>query len=234
MIKFIPVLFVLLTVYSQQNTLKGEIFGVLGPGQYIVTEDIVIPPDKTLTLRSGTVLLFDGFFTFTVKGGLVAEGTEQNRIIFTSIKDEQYGGKSPEAMDWNHIEIATSASSISLTNTSLFYTTDGIVSSKGDIKLMNVSVHKSGMNRISITGQDLNPSESGFYTHGYPRTPVKPDLPLTPEEEEEKHYLRWIISGGIVASIVAIAVYYLFEEDDDEQPEIIKDPPPPPSPNGIR
>jgi len=58
---------------------------------YVVTGDIKIPRNKTLTIEPGVMVKFAGHFGLTVgyKGKLVAVGTEQDRIVFTAGDKEQ-------------------------------------------------------------------------------------------------------------------------------------------------
>lgn len=59
---------------------------------YHVYGNLTVPFDKTLTLEPGTVMKFDAGFNMTVNGRLVAEGTQGDEIVFTSVKDDAYGG----------------------------------------------------------------------------------------------------------------------------------------------
>lgn len=47
-----------------------------------ITNNLVIPEGETLTLAPGTVVLFDGPWFIEVKGKIVAEGTENQPIVF--------------------------------------------------------------------------------------------------------------------------------------------------------
>ncbi len=58
---------------------------------YIITGDIKIPRNKTLTIEPGVTVKFAGHFGLTVgyKAKLLAVGTEQDRIVFTAGDKEQ-------------------------------------------------------------------------------------------------------------------------------------------------
>ncbi len=58
---------------------------------YIVTGDITVPRNKTLTIEPGVTVKFAGHFGLTVgyKGKLLAVGTEQDRIVFTAGDKEE-------------------------------------------------------------------------------------------------------------------------------------------------
>lgn len=51
---------------------------------YIVTGDITVPSGETLTIEPGVTVNFDGHYKFNVNGQLIAEGTENDSIFFTT------------------------------------------------------------------------------------------------------------------------------------------------------
>jgi parallel beta-helix repeat protein len=51
---------------------------------YIVREHWIIPPGRTVTIQPGTVIMFDSLWWVDVRGRIVAEGTPDNPIVFTS------------------------------------------------------------------------------------------------------------------------------------------------------
>jgi RHS repeat-associated protein len=86
---------------------------------YIIT-GITISSGTTLTIEPGTIVKFDSS-GLIVRGTLLANGTSQDKIIFTSIKDDSYGGDtnndgsatSPAPGNWTAIDfVSSSASSV--------------------------------------------------------------------------------------------------------------------------
>ncbi len=63
--------------------LSGYLSGTLGPGDFQVTDSIVVAANTSLTILPGTRLWFDGMHTFIVRGLLDADGTTQDSIVFT-------------------------------------------------------------------------------------------------------------------------------------------------------
>jgi hypothetical protein len=59
---------------------------------YHIYNSPTIPADRTLTIEPGAVFKFSTATNLTVNGVLVAEGMEGDEIIFTSMKDDTYGG----------------------------------------------------------------------------------------------------------------------------------------------
>ncbi len=73
-----------------------------------VIENICIPEESTLTIQPGTVLF--GYHTkgyLDVSGKLLAEGTADNPIVFTSLFDQKYGGSGVNGFEdnWRGIHV---------------------------------------------------------------------------------------------------------------------------------
>ncbi len=64
---------------------------------YILGNDQTILDSETLTITAGTTLKMDGDYMLIVEGTLVADGTEENHITFTSNQTI------PSPGDWRHI-----------------------------------------------------------------------------------------------------------------------------------
>ncbi|OGS36463.1 MAG: hypothetical protein A2293_00070 [Elusimicrobia bacterium RIFOXYB2_FULL_49_7] len=228
------------TLAEEISALSGELFGLLGPGRFRVTGEITVPSGKNLILRPGTVLLFDGFFSLTVFGRLEAEGSSSNPIVFTSIRDQRFGGSGAEALDWNHLDIMLSASAL-LDNCGLLFSSDGLVCKNDKVVLRNVFVGKSGANRVAVSGRFLVPRRNGIFE--YPEeesqllkkvvsdTTAKTQIPLQ-KQTSEAHpaFLKWGLIGGTVL-MASFGVWYFLrapEAAEERQPALIADPPNPP------
>jgi Right handed beta helix region/Periplasmic copper-binding protein (NosD) len=61
-------------------------------GPYVVIGTITVNTGVTLTIEPGTVIKFGPNAGMNVNGTLIAQGTSENIIIFTSYKDDKYGG----------------------------------------------------------------------------------------------------------------------------------------------
>lgn len=64
----------------------------LAASPYIVIGNVVVPAGKQLIIEPGVVIKVAGDFSIKVGGGLEAVGTAGNRIVFTSIRDQDFFG----------------------------------------------------------------------------------------------------------------------------------------------
>lgn len=81
--------------YSPPQTLISNISSDTRLGgycTYIVSNSITVASGAKLTLLPGTVLKFNTGCSLIVNGALEAEGTRTAPIVFTSLKDDEYGG----------------------------------------------------------------------------------------------------------------------------------------------
>ena len=77
---------------------------------YSVIGDITVPDQITWALEAGTVVKMNSNTAITINGTLIASGTSSDRIVFTSYRDDEYGGdtnmdgsSSGAAGDWKRI-----------------------------------------------------------------------------------------------------------------------------------
>ena len=86
--KVVVVLILMLTIgiASAAEKIAGDITGVLTKAKspYIVTGDLVVPALDTLIIEPGVEIYFDSLYAFKVRGLLLARGTANQVISFTS------------------------------------------------------------------------------------------------------------------------------------------------------
>lgn len=95
---------------------------------YRITCNIFVQSGSTLTIDAGTVVKFAPEAMMFVNGSLVAQGSPNGQVIFTSLRDDAVGGDTngdggdshPAPGDWGGISIETSGSA-SLTDTIIRY-----------------------------------------------------------------------------------------------------------------
>ena len=99
------------------GTISEDTTWTLANSPYIVSS-VTVAEGVTLTIDPGTVVKFQGYDSrLTVNGTLCAEGTAESEIVFTSLKDDTYGGdtnndgdgSSPAAGDWDKIHFSATS-----------------------------------------------------------------------------------------------------------------------------
>jgi hypothetical protein len=134
---------------------------------FVVSKSITVCSTATLTIEPEVEVKFGETFSLIVEGRLVADGTEDKIITFTSNKYE------PEAGDWGAIEfMGTEASS--LMRCIIEYGTNGITVESGTLNIQNSLISLNSENGIMITNGNVevknneifNNTESGIYIAG--------------------------------------------------------------------
>ena len=86
---------------TSYTDLSGSLSGTLSKsaGPYRITSDVYVPEDSTLTIEAGIEIHFNGFYSLTVSGRMLAIGSPTNYILFTSTPDNN----STDRGDWEGI-----------------------------------------------------------------------------------------------------------------------------------
>jgi hypothetical protein len=147
----------------------------LGGRVYHITGNITVTNNATLTILPGAIIKFDPNCSLAVNSGatLIAEGTAAQPIIFTSIKDDAYGGDTnedgdktrPQAGDWRYI--SANGGTIILNYTRVSYCSDtnnagGLYMSSGSIKFDNSVIAYTKYDGMRATGGTFTATNSVF------------------------------------------------------------------------
>ncbi|WP_158501865.1 carboxypeptidase regulatory-like domain-containing protein [Vitiosangium sp. GDMCC 1.1324] len=118
---------------------------------YVVTDNVVVPVDGTLTIEPGVEVRFDGPYKLQVRGELVARGTAESRIVFTS------NAALPQPGDWNGIVFDDSS-------------TDAVLESSGEYVRGSVLAFTDIRYAIGIEIKHSAPlvADSHFHSNGSP------------------------------------------------------------------
>lgn len=104
------------TLSSNANLAQRSVAGITNIA-YIV-DNLTIAPSAVLTVQPGVVIKLTNYYDgIVVQGALVADGTAVQPIVFTSFKDDSYGGDTnnngngttPAKGDWNTIDFVASS-----------------------------------------------------------------------------------------------------------------------------
>ncbi|MCF7918660.1 MAG: right-handed parallel beta-helix repeat-containing protein [Candidatus Cloacimonetes bacterium] len=152
-----------------------------GNWQYQVEGDFSVNAGATLIIEPGAMFKFWGDYLFTVNGSLTAQGTPAEKIIFTSIHNDSYGGDSnnnyfettPNPGDWKGISFNNSTAGNNLSWMIVSYAGGG-----GNYPAINLQNSEVDMNSVIVIYNEdqgiyvndssiLGITHSDIYDNGY-------------------------------------------------------------------
>lgn len=131
------------TTYVEGAIVQDTVW-TLVDSPFVVSGDIVVYSDAVLTIEPGVEVRFGEKFSLIVEGKLVANGTKDKMITFTSNKHD------PETGDWSTIKFNGTQSS-SLVYCLIEYGINGITVENGFLDIQNSLIDGNSENGIIIT-----------------------------------------------------------------------------------
>jgi hypothetical protein len=194
------------------DTLSGHLPAVVKSQSkpYIVITNIEVPFDKTVTIEPGVVMLFGNFSGLHVRGKLIASGTEDKPIVFTSVFNKTYNPNSSRdanPFDWDGIYFTSDAFGSTVSNCQISYSVYCITSDTKFLRLNPVSFKDNGKSVISIENQDIAFSDT-LFSYVLDKKELQPEI-NPPELVKEFHLNKGllmrisslaIVAGGIFAT----------------------------------
>jgi hypothetical protein len=177
---------------------------------HTVSGVITVEKDKTLTLKSGCVLLFNQFSGLNVDGNIVVEGSKDKPVVFTSINDEKYNDSAhtpPQPFDWNGISVSNNAKQAKFGNFILCYSTYGIKIQNGCISIDNGVFHSNGQFSCTINGK-IQPVTENF-PFSYKSISTSDTLP---KSKPSFHWIAPAATGLVGLAAIAGAVYFFIDK----------------------
>ncbi|MBD3239336.1 MAG: hypothetical protein GF331_02030 [Chitinivibrionales bacterium] len=123
---------------------------------YIIEQEAVVPSGKALQIDPGAVLMFKPFTGLRIEGEIIAEGTNDKPVVFTSIHDTAYGdptGQLPNAFDWNGIHLTPSCTKADLDHIIVKYTVYGIKSQTANVHIRNAVFTQNGQFHFTVNNK---------------------------------------------------------------------------------
>ncbi|MEJ2543782.1 MAG: energy transducer TonB [Calditrichaceae bacterium] len=155
---FILVLITICTLFAQTRTIDGQTINqtVSWAGEIRITGDVVVAKTGILIIEQGTKIVFEPQkdskksgedptrCELVVKGVLLAKGTANNKIVFTS------AAKSPRMGDWYGIQIASSRQGSEIEYAIVEYAYDGITIKKSSPQITNSHIRYNYNSGLTI------------------------------------------------------------------------------------
>ncbi|MBU1149270.1 hypothetical protein KKI23_04230, partial [Patescibacteria group bacterium] len=104
----------------EAEEITTDIIWIKEQGPIIVNESLLIKPEGSLTIEPGVIVKFASGQYIIISGVLKAKGTKDEPIVFTSTKDDEYGGDSngdgastqPQSGDWEYLNFNSASENI--------------------------------------------------------------------------------------------------------------------------
>jgi hypothetical protein len=187
---------------------------------YLVTSNIEVPPDRTVTIEPGTVLLFKNFSGLHVRGRLIARGTPEKPIVFTSEYDRRYNPSSSRdanPFDWDGIYMTLNSLGSQLTHVTISYSVYCITSESKFIRLEPLTVIDNGKSVIMIDQQEY-PLTDTLFTYvldNYDISKVK--INLFKDPIAKKRTIFRMLGTTLMLGGVGSGIYYAIELNKDSK-----------------
>jgi len=182
-------------------------------GPYLVTTDIYVPAGKTVTIQSGTVLLFKNFTGLHVQGKLVIFGLPDKPVIFTSENDHRFNpaaSLNPNSYDWNGIFIHDDAIGTDMQNFEIAYSVYGINSLTKFIRITNGVFQENGRANLTIEGMPLTVTADPFSYSLSVKNAAVDGVPVKILEDPDAVKRSSLRIGGLSAFLCGVAVGAIF------------------------
>jgi len=144
---------------------------------YVISTVYTIPEGKTLTVPAGSTIKFTGSGSISVSGRLSATGTSSNKIIFTSLKDDEYGGdtdaasSTPLSGDWLNLSFNQNLATSTLDHALIRYGGDKNVFNPDDgairVKNSSIEIKNSIIEKNYLIGIWMQNSTSTVITDSF-------------------------------------------------------------------
>jgi len=182
LLKLSVLMFLFLTSSWAETHLGGKITENLifysSGNPYIIERDIVIPQNIRVTIKAGTIFLFQASTGMKLYGEILVEGNIENPVVFTSYNDTIYNPTSsqpPSSVDWDGILISGDAQKVTMRCFRLMYSINGIKSDKKEMKINEAFFAENGKYNIIIKNEVQYEAKDKFsYNYTYPLTPKQP------------------------------------------------------------
>jgi len=133
------------TIYQVYGSIDQDETWTNDSGVYVLDGVVTVSPGAVLAIERGVVVKFTAGSSLYVQGSLIVQGSENERVYFTSIKDDSLGGDTnqdnedtvPNSNDWGMVVFDEGANYASLSYLTSRYSSSGFVLSSVSADLTN-------------------------------------------------------------------------------------------------
>jgi parallel beta-helix repeat protein len=139
-----------------EGPITQDTYWTLTDSPFVLSKDVVINPGASLTIEPGVEVRFGGYFSIIVEGRLYAVGTLNNKIVFTSNKDQ------PTAGDWVTLNFTGTAQS-TLVYCVLEYASNGVTVEDSNVEIKNSEISTNSQNGVAVFNSTVKIQESEIH-----------------------------------------------------------------------
>ncbi len=194
--------------------LNGEQDGEYPKAVYLITQKVTVPPEKTMILHPGSILLFKKDTRIIVRGELICRGAETAEITLGKLDNQKYYFPLAPELEtrWDGLFLEESAT-LEAAFTTISQSKYGITASAnhGAINLESVTFIDNKFHDIRVADAKVDYSEG--HTLFERIEPGGTPTPPVPPEPERRAVPQWKIaasigSGAVVAGGVILAALF--------------------------
>jgi hypothetical protein len=153
---------------ENNNIISTDTIWTKDDGTYVIYQDILVDSGITLTIEKGTIIKFESNTGMNVLGNLIVNGTDIEKVYFTSLYDDSIGGDTdgngglyePYYSDWGGMYVFDGGE-IKLNNSDITYSSYPILFKNGTGVLNNIKISDC-LEGISIYGGNISINNSLF------------------------------------------------------------------------
>jgi len=177
---------------------------------YIVTGDITVQPGKVVFIEPGTIIRFKNFTGLKVFGTLIARGTADKIISFTSendVLDSQEKGIAPAPYDWDGITVSEDAIGTVFEDCHIKYSLFGIKSLLAYITIKDCYFVRNGRADVTIGGEKKTVTAGTPFSYISKNTQSLATQTIPQVLQKPEHKLKGFFTIASIGLLAGGAVY---------------------------
>ena len=180
-----------------EGTIAQDTVWFLAESPFVLSGNVTVNPGVTLTIEPGVQVRFGGPFSLNIDGGIVADGTSEKKILFTT-NDPTHG------IVWQTIAINGTEPS-SFVNCEIEYATDGLTVNNGYVELRDSSIKFTSQNGLLVNDGSILAADNHFQSNNSTGVHIVGGSQITITNNTIESNQNGIVLGGQLLGAINIA-----------------------------
>jgi hypothetical protein len=185
-----------------EGTISQDTVWFLAESPFVLSGNVTVAPGVTLTIEPGVQVRFGGPFSLNINGGIVANGTSEKKILFTT-NDPTHG------INWQTIAISGTQPS-SFVNCEVEHGTDGITVDNGYVEVRNSSVRFTSQNGLLVNDGSVLAADNDFHSNNSTAVHIVGGAQITITSNTIESNQNGIVLGGHLPGAINIVENSIF------------------------